>query len=72
MLVLHVVLNIEFGGFSQRLGPMEVASFLASRPIDYPHSIPIGLRIVSHEYFEMRLGNSMPSHDVVEVVLEKH
>jgi hypothetical protein len=59
---------------------MEVAGSLASidgnfrisRPVDNPDGIPIGLRTVSHESFEVRLGNSMPSHDVVEVVPEQH
>jgi hypothetical protein len=43
-----------------------------SRPVDNPHGIPIGLRIVNHESFEVRFGNSMTGHDVVEVVPEKH
>ena len=59
---------------------MKVAGSLASidgnlrisRPIDNPDGIPIGLRTVSHESFEVRLGDSMPSHDVVEVVPEQH
>jgi hypothetical protein len=80
VLVLQVVFDIELGMFLQRLGPMEVACYLASihenlsisRPVDNPHGIPIGLRTVTHESFELRLGNSMPSHDVVEVVPEKH
>jgi hypothetical protein len=78
VLVLQVVFDIEFGVFLQRLGPMEIAGSLASidgnlrisRLVDNPHSIPIGLRTVSHESFEVRLGNSMPSYDVVEVVPE--
>lgn len=80
MLVLQVVLDIELGMFFQRLGPMKVAGSFASidgnlripRPVDNAHGIPIGLRTVSHETLEVRLGNSMPSHDVVEVVPEKH
>ena len=76
VLVLQVVLDIEFGVFLQRLGSMEVASSLASingnlrisRPVNNSHDIPIGLRTVSHETFELSFGNSMPSHDV----LEKH
>jgi hypothetical protein len=70
------MLDIELGVFFQRLDPMEVAGSLASidghlrifRPVDNPDDILIGLRTVSHEYFEVRLGNSMSSHDVVEVV----
>jgi hypothetical protein len=80
VLVLQVVFDIELGVFLQRLGPMEVACSLASihenlrisRPVDNPHGIPIGLRTVSHKSFEVKLGNSMPSHDVVKVVPEKH
>jgi hypothetical protein len=80
VLVLQVVLNIELGVFLQRLGPMEVAGSLASidvnlrisRPVDNSDGIPIGLSTVSHESFEVRLGNSMPSHDVIEVVPEQH
>jgi hypothetical protein len=59
---------------------MEVASSLTpidgnlwiSGPVNNPHNNPIGLCIVRHEAFEVRFGNSMPSHDVVEVMLEKH
>ena len=59
---------------------MEVAGFLTpingnlwiSGPIDNPDSIPIGLRTVCYEAFEVRLGDSMASHDVVEVVQEYH
>jgi hypothetical protein len=80
VLVLQVVFDIEFGVFLQRLDPMEVAGSLEpidgnlwiSRPVENPDGIPIGLRIVCHEAFEVRLGNSMPSHDVVEFMLEKH
>jgi hypothetical protein len=80
VLVLQVMLNIELGVFLQRLGPMEVVgSFTSidgnlriSKPVDNPHDIPIGFCTVSHESFEVRLGNSMPNHDVVEVVPEKH
>ena len=72
--------DIEFGVFLQRLGPMEVACSLPSidgnlpisKPVDNPHDIPIGLRIVHHETFEVRLADAMASHDAVEVMLEKH
>jgi hypothetical protein len=74
------VLDIELGVFLQRLGPMKVVDSLASidgnfkiyRPVDNPDGIPIGLRTISHESFEVRLGNSMPSHDVVGIVPEQH
>ena len=76
MSVLQVVLDIKFGVFLQRLGPKEVACSLMpihgnlwiSRAVDNPHGIPIGWRIVYHEAFEMRLGDSMASHDMVEVM----
>jgi hypothetical protein len=59
---------------------MEVASFLApldrdlgiSGAIDDPYDVPIGLYSVRHEAFEVRLLDSMSSHDVVEVMPEKH
>jgi hypothetical protein len=80
VLVLQVVLDMELGVFLQRMGLMEVVGSLASIdgnlrifiPVDNPHGIPIGLRIVSHESFEVMLGKSMPSHDVVEVVPDEH
>ena len=34
--------------------------------------IPIDWRIVCHKSFVVRLGNSMPTHDVLEVGPEKH
>jgi hypothetical protein len=59
---------------------MKIACFLTSidrnlrisRPVDNYDGIPIGLSTVSHESFEVRLGNSMHSHDVVEVVPEQY
>ena len=59
---------------------MEVASSLTPLDrnleifgaIDDPHGVPIGLRIVCHEAFKVWLRDSMPSHDVVEVMLENH
>jgi hypothetical protein len=79
VLVLQVVLDIELGVFLQRLGSMKVARSLASidgnlmisKPIDNPNGIPV-VRTVIHESFEVRLGNSIPSHDMVEVVPEQH
>ena len=80
VLVLQVVFDIEFGVFLQRLGPMEVAdslrplmgTFGLTKTLKNADNIPIGLRTVCHETFEMKLENFMPSHDVFEVVLEKH
>jgi hypothetical protein len=80
VLVLQGVRDIEFGVFLQRLGPMELAGSLVpvdgnlriSRPVDNLDDILIGLRTVRHEVFEVRLGDAMASHDVVEVMLEKH
>lgn len=59
---------------------MKIACFLAPLywnlgifgAIDNPYNLPIGLCIVRHEAFEMRLGDSMPSFDVVEVMPKKH
>ena len=63
--VLQIVFDIEFGLILQRLGPMGVASFLASidgnlwmsGPVNKPAGIPKGLRTFRHEAFEMRLGD---------------
>jgi hypothetical protein len=74
------MLDIELGVFLQIMGSMEVAGSLTPidgnlwifGPVNNPHGIPIGLCIVCHEAFEMRLGDSMAKHDVVEVMLEKN
>ena len=66
--------------FSQLLGPMEVGSLFAVFDenlgifgvIDDPHGVPIGLCIISHEDFNAELRDSMPSHDVVEVMPKNH
>jgi hypothetical protein len=58
---------------------MEVATSLApldrifgmSGAVDDPHNVPISLRIIRHEDFEVWLRDSMPSHDVVEVMPKK-
>ena len=79
VLVLQVVFDLEWL-FFQRLDPMEVAGtlmsiggkFCNSEPVDTPHNIPIGLRTICHKAFELRLGESMARHDVVEVMSEKH
>jgi hypothetical protein len=59
---------------------MELASSLA--PLDQNlgisganndrYGVPIGLCTIRHEAFEMRLGDFIPSHDVVEVMPGKH
>ena len=80
VLVLQVVFDKEFGMFFQRPGPMKVVGYLATIDgirgifgfVDDPYCVPIGLCTVRHEAFEVMLGNSMPSHDVVEVMLENH
>ena len=79
-LVLQLVLDIEFGVFFQGQGLMKVAGFLVPfnwnlgifGVVNDPRDVPIGLCIVCHEAFEMWLQGSTPSHDVVEVMLEKH
>ena len=74
------MLDTKFGVFLQRLGPMEVAKSFTPidgnlrifGPVDNPHNIPIGLHTVRHQSSEMKFGDSMPSHDMVEFVLGKH
>ena len=80
VLVLQVVHDIKFGEFLQKLGPMEVAgsftpidgNLWVSGPVNNPDGIPIGLRTIGHEAFEVRLGNTMAGHDMVEAMLEKY
>jgi hypothetical protein len=43
-----------------------------SGAIDDPYGVPNGLYTVRHEAFEVGFGDSIPIHDVVEVMLEKH
>ena len=43
-----------------------------SRPIDNVHGIPIGLRTLSHESFEVWFGKTMPGHNVVEIMPEQY
>ena len=57
---------------------MEIARSLAafhgylwvSGSVDDAHNVPIGLRTISHETFELRLVYSMPTHDMVKVLPE--
>ena len=78
VLVLQVVLDIKYGVFLQRQGLMEVAGSLTpidgnlwvSRPVNNHDGIPIGLRTVGHEAFEVKLGNTMAGHNMVEVMPE--
>ena len=43
-----------------------------SGPVSNSHGIPISLRIVRHKAIKVRFGDSMASHDMVEVMSEKH
>jgi hypothetical protein len=78
VLVLQVVLDIEFGVFLQRSGPMEVAHSLMSidgnlwisELVNNPHDIPIGLCVVRHKAFEVGFGYSMAGHHMI--MLEKN
>ena len=80
MLVLQVVLDINFGVFLQRLGRMEVAGSFTpidgnlwiSEHVNNPHGIPIGSCTIRQKTFKVRLDDSMPGHDVVEVMPENN
>ena len=72
--------NLAHSVFLQRLGPMEVARSLTpidgnlwvSGPVNNPHGIPIGLGTVCHEAYEVWMGDTVPGHDLVEVLPEKN
>lgn len=77
VLVLQIVFGMKFGVFFQGTSLMEITPSLTafnqnigiSRTIDDPHGILFGLRIICQKTSERWFWDSMPNHDVVEVMV---
>jgi hypothetical protein len=62
------------------LGPMEEACSLlvlhgncgVTTTVNHPDSIPVFLSIVRHKSLELGLRNTVPCHDIIQVLLEYH
>ena len=80
MLVLVVNTDIGFRILFEGLGSIEEARpllvFHGNRGVTtivyHPHSIPVCLSIVYHKYLEFGLWNTMPCHDIIEVLPKYH
>jgi hypothetical protein len=80
VLVLEVGTDIGFCILLKGLGPMEEARPLLvlhgncgiTTAVNYPDSIPVCLSTICHESLELGLRNTVPCHDIIEVLLEYH
>jgi hypothetical protein len=80
VLVLEVGTDIGFRMLFKGLGPMEEARPLLvlhgncgiTIAVNHPDSIPICLSTIRHESLELRLWNSVPCHDIIQVLSEYH
>jgi hypothetical protein len=80
VLVLEVGTDIRFRMLFKRLGPMEEASPLLvlhgdrgiTVAIYHPNSIPVRLSTIRHESFELGLRNTVPSHNIIQVLPKYH
>jgi hypothetical protein len=80
MLVLEVGTDIGFRMLFKGLGPMEEARPLlvlhgncgVTTAINHPDSIPVCLSTIRHESLELRLWNTVPTHDIIQVLPENH
>jgi hypothetical protein len=43
-----------------------------SNAINHPDSIPVCLSTIRHESLELRLWNTVPCHNIIQVLLENH
>jgi hypothetical protein len=76
VLVLEVSTDIGFRMLFKGLGPMEEARPLLvlhgncgiTTAVNHPDSIPVCLSTIRHESLELRLRNTMPCHDIIEVL----
>jgi hypothetical protein len=77
---LEVGTDIGFRMFFKGLGPMEEARPLlvlhgncgVTTTINHPNSIPVCLSTIRHESLELRLWNTVPCYDIIQVLLENH
>jgi hypothetical protein len=80
MLVLEVGTDIGFRMLFKGLGLMEEARPLLvlhgncgiTTAINHPDSILVCLSTICHESLELRLWNSVPIHDIIQVLPENH
>jgi hypothetical protein len=80
MLVLEVGTDIGFRMLFKGLGPMEEARPLlvlhgncgVTSAINHPDSIPVSLSTIRHESLELWLWNTVPTHDIIQVLPENH
>jgi hypothetical protein len=80
VLVLEVGTDIDFRMLFEGLGPMEEVGPLlvlhgncgVTTAIYHLDSIPVRLSIVRHESLELGLRNTMPCHNIIEVLPKYH
>jgi hypothetical protein len=80
VLVLEVGTDIGFHMLFKGLGPMEEARPLlvfhgncgVTTTINHPDNIPICLSTIHHESLELRLWNTVPCQDIIQVLPEYH
>jgi hypothetical protein len=80
MLVLEVGTDICFRVLFKGLGPMEEARPLfvlhgnrgITTAVYHPDSILVRLSIVRHESLELGLRDTVPCHDIIEVLPKYH
>ena len=80
MLVLEVSTDINFCTLFKRLGPMVEAHPLlvfhgnhgVTTAIYYPDCILVCLNTICHESLELGLRNTLPCHDIIEVLPKYH
>jgi hypothetical protein len=80
VLVLEVGTDISFRMLFKGLGPMEEARPLlvlhgnrgVTTAVYHPNSNPVRLSTVCHESLELGLRNTVPCHDIIEVLPKYH
>jgi hypothetical protein len=80
VLVLEVSTDIGFRMLFKGLGPMEEARPLlvlhgvygVTAAVNQPNSIPVCLSTIRHKSLELGLRNTVPCHDINQVLLEYH
>jgi hypothetical protein len=73
-------MDIGFRMLFKGLGPMEEARPLLvlhgncgiTTAINHPNSIPICLSTIRHESLELGLRNTVPCHDIIQVLPKYH